>query len=229
MISRNRESDYIIVMIWSNLYGNIQSLLCESINARLLINTNCWMLSATFFYAPIRAMQDMTDRLIEIDTLMVGLKRVMDMPDYKFTDLLNEAVATSDELSSKLTDVLSIMNEFGRMGFEESELVDITKSAQMLQNISDLDATESVNTLTSAMLNFNIAATDSVKITDQLNEVDNNFAISTKDLSDGIRKSASTASTFGVEMANLLGYIAAIGSTTRESGAIIGNGKFFAA
>lgn len=58
----------------------------------------------------------------------------------------------------------------------------------------------------------------------QLNEIDNNFAITTKDLSDGLRKSASTAKTFGVSMSDLVGYIAAIGSTTRESGSIIGNG-----
>ncbi|WP_276537502.1 phage tail tape measure protein [Bacillus infantis] len=58
----------------------------------------------------------------------------------------------------------------------------------------------------------------------QLNELDNNYAITTKDLSDGLRKSASTAKVFGVEMQDLLSYITAIGSTTRESGSIIGNG-----
>jgi TP901 family phage tail tape measure protein len=58
----------------------------------------------------------------------------------------------------------------------------------------------------------------------KLNEVDNSFAISTADLSAGIRKAASTAKTFGVDINELTGYIAAIGSTTRESGNIIGNG-----
>ncbi|MCP1159456.1 phage tail tape measure protein [Bacillus infantis] len=43
-------------------------------------------------------------------------------------------------------------------------------------------------------------------------------------MSDGLRKSASTAKVFGVEMQDLLSYITAIGSTTRESGSIIGNG-----
>jgi TP901 family phage tail tape measure protein len=52
----------------------------------------------------------------------------------------------------------------------------------------------------------------------------NNFAISTKDLADGIRKAGSTAKTFGVDITELEGHIAAIGSTTRESGAIVGNG-----
>jgi hypothetical protein len=164
------------------------------------------------FYAPIKALEDMTSRLIEIDTLMTDIRRVMDMPDFKFTELLQQAVDTSDELSTKLKDTLSMMGDFGRMGFDSNQLVDITKTAQVLQNISDLDATSSVDTLTSAMLNFNIAADQSITIADKLNEVDNNFAISTKDLSDGIRKAAASAKTFGVDINELTGYIAAIGS-----------------
>ncbi|MED3912736.1 phage tail tape measure protein [Peribacillus simplex] len=184
-----------------------------------------WMLSATLFYAPIQAMESMVSRIIEIDGLMVNLQRVMDAPEYRFNALLEDAVNVSDQLSSKLTDVLTIMGEFARMGdYSNAQLVDLSTTAQTLQNISDLDATASVDTLTSAMLNYNIAAEDSITIADKLNEVDNNYAISTKDLSDGIRKSASTAKTFGVELDTLVGYIAAIGSTTRESGAIVGNG-----
>jgi TP901 family phage tail tape measure protein len=61
------------------------------------------------------------------------------------------------------------------------------------------------------MLNFGIEAKDSLQIADQLNEVDNNFAISTKDLADGIRKAGSTAKTFGVDITQLEGHIAAIG------------------
>lgn len=170
-----------------------------------------WMISATLFYAPIRALQDMSARLLEIDTLLTDINRVMDIPDFKLTEMLNDAIVASDELSGKLTDMLRIMGDFGRMGFEQGQLLDISKTATVMQNISDLDAKASVDTLTSAMLNFNISAKDSIKIVDQLNEVDNNFAISTKDLSDGLRKSASTAKTFGVDMQTLVGYIAAIG------------------
>jgi TP901 family phage tail tape measure protein len=49
------------------------------------------------------------------------------------------------------------------------------------------------------------------RVKSKLNEVDNNFAISTKDLSDGIRKAAASSKTFGVDINELTGYIAAIG------------------
>jgi hypothetical protein len=143
-----------------------------------LSSFSLWAVTAQLVYAPIRALQDMTQRLIEIDSQMTEIRRVMDSPDYKFVDMLQSAVDTSDQLSSKLTDVLGIMNGFARMGFGDNQLIDITKTAQVFQNISDLDANGAVDTLTSAMLNFNIQAKDSMKIADKLNEVDNHFAIS---------------------------------------------------
>jgi hypothetical protein len=62
-----------------------------------------WILAANAFYAPIRGLQDMAQRLIQIDSLMTEIKRVMDAPDYKFVDMLQSAVDTSDQLSSKST------------------------------------------------------------------------------------------------------------------------------
>jgi Phage-related minor tail protein len=151
--------------------GAAHTLTFGSALKQALTGFSLWAMTAQVVYAPVRALEDMTQRLIEIDTLMTDIRRVMDMPDFAFTQLLEDAVETSDQLSSKLTDVLKIMGDFGRMGFNESQLVDITKTAQVLQNISDLDATQAVDTLTSAMLNFNIASQDSLTIANKLNEV----------------------------------------------------------
>jgi hypothetical protein len=74
-----------------------------------LAGFSLWSMTAQLVYAPIRALQDMTQRLIEIDTQMTEIRRVMDEPDYKFVEMLQSAVDTSDQLSSKLTDVLNIM------------------------------------------------------------------------------------------------------------------------
>lgn len=184
-----------------------------------------WMLAATAFYAPLRALRDMTDRLIEIDTLLTDINRVMDISSEGLTNMLDAAIEASDELSSKLTDVLHLMGEFARIGdYTQDELVDMASTAQVLTNISDLDAQGSFDALVSTMMNYNIEAERSIEIADKLNEVDNQFAITTKDLAEGIQRSASTAKTFGVELDTLIGYITAIGSTTRETGSIIGNG-----
>nr|WP_265463712.1 phage tail tape measure protein [Bacillus velezensis] len=164
----------------------------------------------------------MVSQAVEIDTLMTNIRRVMNEPDYKYNELLEESINLGDTLSNKITDILQMTGDFGRMGFDESELSTLTKTAQVLQNVSDLTPDDTVNTLTAAMLNFNIAANDSISVADKLNEVDNNYAVTTLDLANSIRKAGSTASTFGVELNDLIGYTTAIGSTTRESGNIVG-------
>ncbi|WP_280150040.1 phage tail tape measure protein [Bacillus subtilis] len=182
-----------------------------------------YMLAGSAWFGGVTALKSMVDQVIQIDTLMTNIRRVMDEPDYKFNDLLQTSIDLGDTLSNKISDILQMTGDFGRMGFDESELSTLTKTAQVLQNVSDLTPTDTVNTLTAAMLNFNIAAGDSISIADKLNEVDNNYAVSTMDLANSIRKAGSTASTFGVELNDLIGYTTAIASTTRESGNIVGN------
>ncbi|MEC3664064.1 phage tail tape measure protein [Bacillus subtilis] len=182
-----------------------------------------YMLAGSAWFGGVTALKSMVDQVVQIDTLMTNIRRVMDEPDYKFNDLLQTSIDLGDTLSNKISDILQMTGDFGRMGFDESELSTLTKTAQVLQNVSDLTPTDTVNTLTAAMLNFNIAADDSISIADKLNEVDNNYAVSTMDLANSIRKAGSTASTFGVELNDLIGYTTAIASTTRESGNIVGN------
>ncbi|MCY9156204.1 phage tail tape measure protein [Bacillus haynesii] len=125
-----------------------------------------WFAGMTMFMAPIRGLQSMVDQVIQIDTLMTEIRRVMDEPDYKFNGMLQEAVEMGDQLSNKISDILQMTSSFGRMGFDETELGSITKTAEVLQNVSNLSVDETVNTLTSAMLNFNVAAEDSISIAD---------------------------------------------------------------
>lgn len=130
-----------------------------------------WLITGSIVFAPILALKDMTQRIIEVDTALTNLQRVSGMSDTGLKQFLGESIQLSDQLSNKLMDILTISEEFSRMGFSGNELLDITESAQVLQNISDLSAEDSVKTLTAAMLNYNIAAEDSVRITDLLNEV----------------------------------------------------------
>ncbi|NMP62849.1 phage tail tape measure protein, partial [Bacillus velezensis] len=182
-----------------------------------------YMLAGSALFGGVTALKSIVSQVVEIDTLMTNIRRVMDAPDYKFNELLQTSIELGDSLSNKISDILQMTGDFGRMGFDESELSTLTKTAQVLQNVSDLTPDDTVNTLTAAMLNFNIAANDSISIADKLNEVDNNYAVTTMDLANSIRKAGSTASTFGVELNDLIGYTTAIASTTRESGNVVGN------
>ncbi|MDH6674439.1 TP901 family phage tail tape measure protein [Paenibacillus sp. LBL] len=181
-----------------------------------------WMGAMTAFYGSIRTLQNMTRTIIEIDTQMTQLKRVMD-EDTNFDEMLQKSIGLAKELGQTIQNVNEALIGFARQGFEGQDAIDMTRTAILASNVSDLSTEESMNDITSAMINFNIEASKSISIVDKLNEVDNNFSITTKDLAQGIHKAGATAKTYGVTLDELVGHVTAIGAATRESGNIVGN------
>lgn len=168
-----------------------------------------WLIASSSVFLPLQGIKDLTERVIELDTAMTNLKRVMDLPDYKFNEMLEKSIENTELLSGKVEDYLKLVGEFGRTGRNDKESLELANVSTILQNISELTADEAVNSLTAAMISFGIAAEDSLTIADKLNEVDNNYSITTRDLSLSMNKAASTARTFGVSLDELLGYTTA--------------------
>lgn len=182
-----------------------------------------WMTAMTVFYGSIRSIQAITREILELDKAMTELRRVADA-GVNIDALFQGAIDMSKELGNNVHDVLQSLNDFSRTfgNFNERQLLSITKTATLMANVSDLNVQESAENLISTMNAFNITAEDSIKIVDSLNEVDNNYAVSTKQLSEGLSKTASVAQTFGVTMEETVGHITAISSVTMESGKLIG-------
>lgn len=171
----------------------------------------------------MRGIQDLTSRVIELDTALISLQRVSDAPMYQFDKTIEQSLTNVRELSGVATEYLEILNEFARMDNTLGEATELANTAQIFSNISDLNAQESVNALTAATLAFNVAKEDSIRIADKLNEVDNNYSVTTKDLALSLNKAAQSSKTYGVSLDQLVGYTTAISSATRESGNITGN------
>lgn len=176
-----------------------------------------------WFYAPLRGLESAVDQIVMLDTQMTELRRVMDTTPQTYNNLLQESISLSSELGNRVEDVNQAMVEFARQGYDPSTLIDLTETATIASNISELSTTDAMSSLTAAMQSYNIEAENSMSIIDRLNEVDNNFAIDTATISEAMEKSASTANTFGIEIDELIGLISAIGITTRESGSVVGN------
>lgn len=164
---------------------------------RALPKFGLWIVAANAIYAPIRGIQDLTRQVIELDTAITDLARVSNLPDFQLERVLENSIKNVDELSAKTKDYLELVNEFSRTGKNDTESLALANTATILQNISDLNAKESFDSLTAAQIAFNIEAERSIEIADKLNEVDNNYSITTKDLSLSLNKAASTAATFG--------------------------------
>lgn len=183
-----------------------------------------WMTAMTAFYGSIRVVQSAVTEIVELDKALTEIRRVAS-DNINIDTMFRGSVDLSKELGNNVHEILNSVAELSRTFGEmnERQLLAITKTGTLMANVSDLNAEEAVQSLVGTMNAFNIEAEESIRIVDSLNEVDNNFAISTKQLSEGLAKSASTAKTFGVSMEESIGHITAIGSVTMESGRLIGN------
>lgn len=131
-----------------------------------------WMAGMTAFYAPLRGLRNATEQVIMLDTQMTELRRVMDATPVTYNNLLQDSIALSTELGNRVKDVNQAMVDFARQGYDPDTLIDLTGIATIASNISHLETTDAMSSLTAGMKAFNIEAEDSIEIIDRLNEVD---------------------------------------------------------
>ncbi|MFD0587832.1 phage tail tape measure protein [Paenibacillus sp. GCM10027627] len=187
-----------------------------------ITKTLLWAGAMTSLYAPLHGLQAAIDTILTVNKQLVELKRVMD-EGTNFDNLLQGSIDLANELGRSITEVNESLTGFARQGFNEQQILDLTKTATLAQNISDLKAGEAMDAITAAMVVFNIEADKSLGIVDAINNVDNNFAVTSQNLAVSLQKSASAAKTFGVSMEELIGDATTIMQIQRESGSVAGN------
>ena len=160
-----------------------------------------WAVATSTFYGFIRITRQAVDEIMKVDEALTELKRVAG-ENINLDILLDKSVEQSIILGSNIHDVLGALGEATRTfgEFNEQALMAVTRTAVMMDNVSDLNLSESMNSLIGTMNAFNITAEESIKIVDAFNEVDNQFAISTTQIATAMSKAGATAQTFGKSM-----------------------------
>ncbi|MFD0712297.1 phage tail tape measure protein [Paenibacillus sp. GCM10027626] len=112
------------------------------------------------------------DTIISVDGRMNELKRTLS--DSTNTDaVLKNSISLAKELGMSIESVLETTTVFARQGFNSVDATALAQVSSTMQNISGMNADESMKTLTSALQNFNIEARNSMQIADKITEVNN--------------------------------------------------------
>ena len=181
-----------------------------------------WSISGTFIFGTQRALRAMMGTIIELDTQMTELKKVMSS-DTDFDAVLGKSIRLADRYGQKVTDINEAMIEFGRQGLDEKQIGIMAEAVTLMSNVGDIDPGEAASRLTGTMTVFKKDFGEANGIVDRFNEVQNNYATTVDILSTSVQKASGTAATFGIDLEHLIGYTTAIGEATRESGNVIGN------
>ncbi|MBR5604314.1 MAG: phage tail tape measure protein [Bacteroidales bacterium] len=172
--------------------------------------------AATLITYSVRAMTQMYNNVVEVDTAMTELYRVTDLSTHQYDVLYDNMISSAKEYGSTLTDIITSTADWVRLGFDANTANRLSEITAMYQHISDLDNDTAVENLVTAYKGFqdqllNLYNGDEAAaieyIADIFNELGNKYAVSAEDIGAALTKSASA-----LELA---------GNTIQESAAMV--------
>jgi len=161
--------------------------------------------------------KQMVSEVINVDSALVELSKVSDIPLENLSGQFETATATAKELGTTISDVINSTADWNRLGYslnESSELARVTSLYQTVgDNMTQQTASES---LISTLKGFEMDASEALGIVDRINEVANNMPIDTAGISEALQRSASSMSAAGNSLEETIGLITAANSVVQD-------------
>lgn len=175
-----------------------------------------WLLSGGIIFSTINSMKDMVSVIIEIDTQMTNLKKVMD-ESTDFGKVFDDATESAKRLGIQVSEVAKSYVQFAKQGYKGEELQGLGDTAIIASNTTELSAEEASGYITSALAQWKMGTDEAMRLIDSWNEIGNNYATSVDILAKGTAKSASTAKAMGMTFDELNAMIGTISGMKRLS------------
>lgn len=186
-----------------------------------------WGAASNLVYSGISFLGKSVDEISKVETEIAELRMVMNPLETDFNKLSKSAVGFAKQYGQPVSNVLGSMKVFAQQGLTQAEVIDRTQTSTLASNVTTLNAKDATEALTAAMVVFREEGDKSLRFLDAWSEVEARHAIEAGHMANAIKKSAAAAKVAGFTFDQLNGIVAAIGSTTRQSGNEIGTSMRF--
>ncbi|MGG2091235.1 phage tail tape measure protein [Bacillus sp. S13(2024)] len=181
-----------------------------------------WMGASTIFFGAVQGLKSVTQTILEVDTAMTNLKKVMST-DTNFEEVFRGGIETGKEFAKTITEVLDAYEVFARQGYKAQDMKNMADAALIASNVGEIKTAQAAEYLTSAIVQFKKETTDAMDIVDAWNNISNKNATTVEKLAQGTAKAGSTAKAFGVDMHELNAIVGTVTEATKQSGNEVGN------
>lgn len=171
------------------------------------------------FNQTVQAIQDMVTQVKELDDALTELKKVTDLEGESLEKFVERAYESGREVAKTGTEMVEAATEFAKAGYDEEQILQLGKIANMYTNIADeeISAADSAEFIIAQMKAFNVEAENAEHIIDAVNEVSNNFAVSSADIATNLGKSSAVMANAGNSMEQMIGLLTAGTEITRNA------------
>ena len=165
------------------------------------------------------ALRDAMQTITELDATMTEMSVVTDLGVGDYWDQLPQYTKRANELGLAIKDVYQADTLFYQQDLKTNEVVAISTETMKMARISGLDTAEATDRMTAALRGFNMELneTSAKKVADVYSELAAITAADTEEISAAMTKTASIASSAGMEFETTAAFLSQIIETTRES------------
>lgn len=165
------------------------------------------------------ALRDAIQTITELDATMADMAVVTDLDISDYWNQLPQYTERANELGLAIGDVYKADTLFYQQGLKTNEVVAISTETMKMASIAGLDTAEATDRMTAALRGFNMELneTSAQKIADVYSELAAVTAADVDEISTAMTKTASIASSAGMEFETTAAFLSQIIETTRES------------
>lgn len=157
-----------------------------------------WTFSSGAVMELYNVIRKVPKEVIAVNTAMIELIKVSDASNNELKNYFDEAAESAKKLGASISDVISATADFSRLGYNLKDASLLADVAILYKNVGDgISVDEASSSIVSTMKAFGIEAENAIRIVDIFNEVGNNFAISSGEIGDALKRSASSLSVAG--------------------------------
>lgn len=161
------------------------------------------------FYAIWGKFREAITNVKEIDAAMTQLRIVTGASDNTMAQFLSNAISLSKELGTSVTEILSSIETFARLGYNIEDATRLSEYATVLANVGAVDVSEATTGLTSIIKGYGMATSEAEHVSDVLIEVGQKYAISAGELMEGFERAGAALSSSGTSFEKSAALLAA--------------------
>lgn len=176
-----------------------------------------WMAASTIFYGTVRTAREFMSIIVDIDSKMTDLAKVMD-EGTDFEALFDRATQSAERFGQSISQVLDSYTEFARQGYNGDELGVLADAGLVASNVGDITAQKASEYMTASLIQWKKDAKEAMGIIDSWNEISNNYATTTEKLAQGQARAGATARAMGLDFDQLNAIIGTVTASTKQSG-----------
>lgn len=184
--------------------------------------TITWSIAVGGFYKAIREIQGGVNFIKDVDKDLTSIQMVTGKTAEETRGLADEYANLGKQLGITTNEILKGSLEWYRQGKTASETNQLITASIMEAKLAGIDTATATEYLTSTLNGFKLEASDAIDVVSKMVAIDNIAATSVAELSEALKRSATSAEQAGVSLDTLLGYIGTVSSVSRKSASSVG-------